>query len=88
MQHIEILQMLLDKGVRPGEILDEMQTPPLSLAVQSGRENMQTARMLLDHGAKVNTTDSRDHTPFFEAVIAEMQKPPRKRISICQTLPL
>lgn len=68
-QRVEILRMLLYKGVRPGQIADEANVPALSIAAKGG--NPLIVRMLLDHGAEVNTIGPRDHTPFFEAVIAE-----------------
>jgi ankyrin repeat protein len=61
--------MLLDKGVRPGHIADEANVPALSIAAKGG--NPLIVRMLLDHGAEVNTIGPRGHTPFFEAVMAE-----------------
>ena len=59
--HMDIVQMLVEKGAKVNEVTDEGRSP-LLYAASKGRENI--ASFLLSHGADPNKGDKLGATPL------------------------
>jgi ankyrin repeat protein len=65
-RHAHVVQILLENGALP-DAVDARSRRPLALAT-NGRSNVAIIKLLLDHGARVNSAVLDKHAPLLEAV--------------------
>ncbi|KAJ5766674.1 uncharacterized protein N7511_004290 [Penicillium nucicola] len=65
-KHTHAVQILLENGALP-DAVDARSRRPLALAT-NGRSNVDITKLLLDHGARVNSAALDKHAPLLEAV--------------------
>jgi ankyrin repeat protein len=64
--HAEIVRLLLTKGKALANVLDSRDWSPLYVAAESG--SLETVQILLDHGARIDITNSEGRTPLLHAI--------------------
>lgn len=65
-RNVPVLKALLERGVSPNAP-NSFRTPPLTEAVSRGQDALETVRLLLEHGARVDAADVQGRTALMAA---------------------